>query len=139
MSHFQETVWTKDPGSKKMHVNTAGVSGCNRGILYEESFTYIAVRNRYCMACSRAAAVYKLPDRHCCSKYWHGSSSKIKVNIIQEGFQNSVAMYGMKYAKIIGDGDNNVYKTALDSRSYDELQMEKLECQNICIVIFAQS
>ncbi|GFU13760.1 uncharacterized protein NPIL_38891 [Nephila pilipes] len=91
---------------------------------------YMAVRNRYCMVCSRAAAVNKLPGKHCCSKNWHGSSSSMEANIIQEGFQNSVAMYGVKYAKVIGDGDSNVYKTILDSRPYDELQVEKLECQN---------
>ncbi|GFU23606.1 yqaJ domain-containing protein [Nephila pilipes] len=91
---------------------------------------YMAVRNRYYMVCSRAAAVNKLPGKHCCSKNWHGSSSSMEANIIQEGFQNSVAMYGVKYAKVIGDGDSNVYKTILDSRPYDELQVEKLECQN---------
>ncbi|GFS76667.1 yqaJ domain-containing protein [Nephila pilipes] len=29
---------------------------------------YMTVRSRYCMVCSRAAAVNKLPGKHCCSK-----------------------------------------------------------------------
>ncbi|GFS40181.1 yqaJ domain-containing protein [Nephila pilipes] len=82
------------------------------------------------MVCSTAAAVNKLPGKHCCSKNWHGSSSSKEANIIQEGFQISVAMYGAKYSKVFGDGDSNVYKTLLDSRPYDELQVEKLEYQN---------
>ncbi|GFY73594.1 yqaJ domain-containing protein [Trichonephila inaurata madagascariensis] len=91
---------------------------------------YMGVRNRYCMVCSKAAAANKQADRHYCSKNWHGSSSSMEANIIQEGFMNSVAMYGVKYTKIIGDGDSNVYKTILDSRPYDALQVEKLECKN---------
>ncbi|GFQ95208.1 yqaJ domain-containing protein [Trichonephila clavata] len=91
---------------------------------------YMGVRNRYCMVCSRAAAANEQAGRHCCSKNWHGSSSSMEANIIQEGFMNSVAMYGIKYTKIIGDGDSNVYKTILDSRPYDALQVEKLECKN---------
>ncbi|GFR19395.1 uncharacterized protein TNCT_409081 [Trichonephila clavata] len=77
---------------------------------------YMGVRNRYCMVCSRAAAANEQADRHCCSKNWHGSSSSKEANIIQEGFMNSFAMYGIKYSKIIGDGDSNVHKTILDSR-----------------------
>ncbi|GFR31323.1 yqaJ domain-containing protein [Trichonephila clavata] len=88
---------------------------------------YMGVRNRYCMVCSRAAAANEQAGRHCCSKNWPGSSSSMEANIIQEGFMNSVAMYGIKYTKIIGDGDSNVYKTILDSRPYDALQVEKLE------------
>ncbi|GFQ84533.1 yqaJ domain-containing protein [Trichonephila clavata] len=63
---------------------------------------YMGVRNRYCMVCSRAAAANEQADRHCCSKNWHGSSSSMEANIIQEGFMKSVAMYGIKYTKIIG-------------------------------------
>ncbi|PRD29099.1 UNVERIFIED_CONTAM: hypothetical protein NCL1_30433 [Trichonephila clavipes] len=36
-----------------------------------------------------------------------------EANIIQEGCINRVAMYGVKYTKIIEDGDSNVYKTIL--------------------------
>ncbi|GFQ68239.1 yqaJ domain-containing protein [Trichonephila clavata] len=85
----------------------------------------MGVRNRYCMVCSRAAAANEQAGRHCCSKNWHGSSSSMEANIIQEGFMNSVAMYGIKYTKIIGDGDSNVYKTILDSRPYDALQKKR--------------
>ncbi|GFQ69161.1 uncharacterized protein TNCT_498191 [Trichonephila clavata] len=92
---------------------------------------YMGVRNRYCMVCSRAAAANEQVGRHCCSKNWHGSSSSMEANIIQEGFMNIVAMYGIKYTKIIGDGDSNVYKTILDSRPYDALQVEKLEYEEI--------
>ncbi|GFS47939.1 yqaJ domain-containing protein [Nephila pilipes] len=97
---------------------TVVVDGCWAKRSYRTNYSslsgakvlYMAVRNRYCMVCSRAAAVNKLPGKHCCSKNWHGSSSSMEANIIQEGFQNSVAMYGVKYAKFIGDGDSNFTK-----------------------------
>ncbi|GFT22147.1 hypothetical protein NPIL_156281, partial [Nephila pilipes] len=39
---------------------------------------YMAVRNRYCMVCSRAAAVNKLLSKHCYCENWHGSSSSME-------------------------------------------------------------
>ncbi|GFT96717.1 yqaJ domain-containing protein [Nephila pilipes] len=88
------------------------------------------------MVCSRAAIVSKIPGKHCCIKFWHGSSSNMEANIIQEGFQYSVLMYRVKYAKVIEDGDSNVYKTAADSKSYDEFQVKQLEYQNHLLMKF---
>lgn len=54
----------------------------------------------------------------------------MEASIIAEGFQKSMEMYGVKYSKMIGDGDSNVYKLVLDSRSYDDITVEKIECKN---------
>ncbi|GFT29853.1 uncharacterized protein NPIL_271771 [Nephila pilipes] len=96
------------------------ISGRNSGISDKEGLIHGCTKP-ILHGLSRAAAVNKLPGKHCCSKHLHGSSSSKEANIIREGFQNSVAMYGVKYAKVIGD--SNVYKTILDSRPYDELQV----------------
>ncbi|GFQ99293.1 uncharacterized protein TNCT_393461 [Trichonephila clavata] len=45
-------------------------------------------------------------------------------------YMKSVAMYGIKYTKIIGDEDSNENKTILDSRPYDALLAEKLDSKN---------
>ncbi|CAL1295640.1 unnamed protein product, partial [Larinioides sclopetarius] len=84
---------------------------------------YMGVRNRYCSICIRAKNLKKSPNSHKCCKNWNGSSSGMEASIIQEGFLNSVSMYGVKYAKLIADGDSNVYKAILDSRPYNELQV----------------
>ncbi|CAL1285504.1 unnamed protein product, partial [Larinioides sclopetarius] len=57
-----------------------------------------------------------------------GSSSAMEADIIVDGFTKSVEMYGVKYARFIGDGDTNVYKKILDSMPYDNLTVEKIEC-----------
>ncbi|GBO41369.1 hypothetical protein AVEN_132412-1 [Araneus ventricosus] len=91
---------------------------------------YLGVRNRYCSVCFKASKLKISPKKHRCCKNWSGSSSGMEADIIKEGFQNSISMYGVKYAKLVADGDSNVYKMILDSRPYDELQVEKIECHN---------
>lgn len=39
-------------------------------------------------------------------------------------------MYGVRYAKLIGDGDSNVYKQILEHRPYKELTVQIVECRN---------
>ena len=70
------------------------------------------------------------PIEHNCYKNWNGSSSGREASIIEEGFQKSMDMYNVKYSKMIGDGDSNVYKSILDSRPYDDITVEKVECKN---------
>lgn len=39
-------------------------------------------------------------------------------------------MYNGKYYRVIGDGDNKVYKAILDSRPYDDVTVQKIECKD---------
>lgn len=57
-------------------------------------------------------------------------SSAMEVSIIVEGFKTSEQMYGVRYAKFIEDGDNNVYRKILEQRPYKYLTVEKMECRN---------
>lgn len=54
----------------------------------------------------------------------------MEVGIIAKGFQKSMEMYGAKYAKMISDGDSDVYKLVLDSRPYNDITEEKIVCKN---------
>ncbi|GFT40353.1 uncharacterized protein NPIL_88071 [Nephila pilipes] len=99
--------WAK----RSYRINYSSLSGTATIVGFQtKKVLYMAVQNRYCMVCSRAAAVNKLPGKYCCSKNLHGSSTSMEANIIQERFRNSVAMYGVKYAKVIGDGDTTFTK-----------------------------
>lgn len=51
-------------------------------------------------------------------------------DIIVEGFLKSVKMYGVMYARFVGDGDSNVHKKVLDARPYINNTVEKIECKN---------
>jgi len=50
--------------------------------------------------------------------------------IIFEGFKQSESMYGIRYHRLIADGDSSVYKQILDTRPYKSLTVEKVECKN---------
>ena len=50
--------------------------------------------------------------------------------ILLQGFKLSEEMYGIKYNILIGDGDSSTYKKIVDSRPYNDLSVEKIECRN---------
>lgn len=50
--------------------------------------------------------------------------------VIVEGFCRSEEMYGIKYTKLIADGDSSVYKKILDAHPYKNKTVEKIECTN---------
>lgn len=49
----------------------------------------------------------------------------MEASIIVEGFKLSEEIYGVRYAKFIGDGDSNVYKQLLQQRPYKNLTVQK--------------
>ncbi|XP_071037671.1 uncharacterized protein [Parasteatoda tepidariorum] len=91
---------------------------------------FLGVRNKYCCICSRATTKQVSPAKHVCYKNWSGSSSAMESDISVEGFNNSIQMHGLIYSKFIGDGDSNFFKKILDSRPYDSVTVEKIECTN---------
>lgn len=54
----------------------------------------------------------------------------MEASIVVDGFKQSESMYGIRYHKLIADGDSSVYKQILDSRPYKHLTVEKVECRN---------
>lgn len=69
---------------------------------------------------------------HRCTKNWsdQNGSSGMEAAIIVEGFKQSEQMYGIRYQKLIADGDSSVYKKILDARPYKNLVVQKVECRN---------
>ena len=70
------------------------------------------------------------PPEHKCFKNWCGSSSAMEADIIVDGFLQSMPEHNVKYFRMIGDGDSNVYKKILDARPYGNTIVEKIECKN---------
>jgi len=50
--------------------------------------------------------------------------------VIINGFRESESMYGIRYHKLIADGDSSVYKQILEARPYKNRTVEKIECKN---------
>lgn len=86
----------------------------------------MGVRNKYCSVCART------DKEHVCYKNWKNSSTSMESDILVEGFNASLASQGLKYKKVIGDGDSNVYFKLKRCVTYGH-EIEKIECVNHCI------
>lgn len=51
-------------------------------------------------------------------------------DIIVSGFKMSIEMHGIKYLKMIGDGNSSVYKKVCQLKPYGNQCVEKVECRN---------
>lgn len=91
----------------------------------------MGVRNKFCAICARSKNKDS-PKEHLYFKNWKNSdgSSAMEASIVVEGFKQSDATYGIRYHRLIADGDSSVYKKILDARPYKNLTVEKIECRN---------
>jgi len=87
---------------------------------------FFGVKNKYCSVC----AIGMKTTNHICAKNYDGSSTSMESSIIVEGFCKSENMYGIRYNKLIADGDSSTYNKILQSRPYSTLTVEKVECRN---------
>lgn len=91
----------------------------------------MGVKNKFCATCAKT----KIEDEaknHQYFKNWKSfdGSSAMEAAVVVQGFKESERMYGIRYHKLIDDGDSSVYKQILDARPYKNLTIEKIECKN---------
>lgn len=91
---------------------------------------YVGVRNKYCLICQKAKNCNKTCKQHTCYKNWSGTSTSMEADIIVNGFKNSMSTHGIKYLRLIGDGDSSVTKKLQIHKPYGTQQIEKIECVN---------
>ncbi|CAI6373705.1 unnamed protein product [Macrosiphum euphorbiae] len=72
--------------------------------------SFVGIRNRYCSVCERANNLNIDVPTHKCFLNWNKASTAMEADGIMEGFLNSMSMHGLKYNKLIGDGDSSVTK-----------------------------
>ncbi|GBN26348.1 hypothetical protein AVEN_233384-1 [Araneus ventricosus] len=98
----------------------AAIIGAHRGKLL-----YLGMRNKYCTACAWAVRLNITPKQHKCFRNWSGNFTAMESDIV-EGFCQRFKMYGIKFNRVIRDGDSNVYKMILDARPYNDLLVAKI-------------
>ncbi|XP_022904610.2 uncharacterized protein [Onthophagus taurus] len=91
---------------------------------------YLGVRNKYCTICTMADRKGETTPQHVCSRNWTGTSTAMESDIIVKGFRCSIAMYGLKYLKLVGDGDSSVHRKFLAIKPYGSKLVQKIECRN---------
>ena len=96
---------------------------------HTKKLVFMGVRNKYCCICSIAESKKEDPPRHHCYKNWDGSSAAMESDIISEGFRLSESMYGLRYMRIVGDGDSSVMSTIVQTVPYG-MFVTKIECAN---------
>ncbi|CAN7978517.1 unnamed protein product [Ixodes persulcatus] len=72
----------------------------------------------------------EMPPDHRCFKNWQGSSTSMEKDIIVEGFCQSVVTHGVKYTRLIADGDSSTYRAILEAAPYGNQVVQKIECRN---------
>ena len=90
---------------------------------------YIGLRNKFCSVCAHQRRKGEQPRKHLCFKNWEKSSREMESDALVEGFQLSEKMHGLRYLRIVGDGDSSVLKEIRTRVSYGHL-VEKNECAN---------
>ena len=90
---------------------------------------FLAVRNKYCLVCTIAENRGQHPQQHACYRNWTGSSGAMESNMIAEGFKQSEATHGVRYMRLIGDGDSSVMSRVRQSVPYGPF-VQKIECAN---------
>ena len=79
--------------------------------LYTKKLLFLGVRNKYCSVCAVAEHKEQTAPQHVCYRNWNGSSCAMESDIIAEGFRLSETTHGVRYLKVVGDGDSSVMAT----------------------------
>lgn len=94
----------------------------------------VLIKSAYCKTCEyweKKSNTAEYEDwnkkEHECSADHEGSAGKMEVNGIQEIFQRSLELHGIKYSYYIGDGDSKTFNGILLADPYDTPVIKK-EC-----------
>ena len=69
---------------------------------------FLGVRNKFCSICTVAKNKGVSPKNHTCFKNWSQSSCSMETDILVSGFNTAEEMHGVRYLRVIGDGDSSV-------------------------------
>ncbi|KAK3089294.1 hypothetical protein FSP39_002467 [Pinctada imbricata] len=126
------TVITDGGWSKRTHKHSYNALGGVAIIIGKETgkLLFLGVRNKYCYICNTAASNKTEPRDHSCYKNWDSDSLSMESDIILEGFKEAESTHGVRYMRIIGDGDSSVYARIRDEIPVWGRYVVKEECSN---------
>ena len=94
--------------------------------LATKKLLFLGIRNKYCSVCAIAEHKAESSPKYICYRNWIGSSCTMESDIVVEGFRLSERTHGVRYMKLVGDGDSSVTCKAVPYGVY----VEKFECTN---------
>ena len=87
-------------------------------------------RNKLCYICSVAKGKNEVAENLICFRNWEDSSQSMEKDILLEGFLKCEEVYGIRYMRMIADGDSSVYASIVSSVPVWGPYVQKLECAN---------
>ncbi len=125
---FLLTVYVDGGWSKRSHKHSYNANSGVAIIIGKATgkLLYLGVRNKYCAACAQGVST----EKHQCYKNWTSSSSEMETDILLEGFCAAESTHGVRYMRMVGDGDSSVYPTLLLSVPVWGRGIQKIECAN---------
>ena len=120
--------------SKRSHKHTYNALGGVAVIIgaATKKVLYVDVNNRYCIICFKAFSKGEQAKPLICLKNWQESTHALEANAILEGFNKCGKMHGVRYMRLIGDGDSSVMSTLQREGPHWAKSVQKLECANHC-------
>ncbi len=91
---------------------------------------YIEVKVKTCYICTRAENEGKTPKPHDCGKNWSESSQAMEAAIFLNAFSQCEQVHGLRYMRVIGDGDSSTMPTLITQGPSWCKDIVKLECAN---------
>lgn len=91
---------------------------------------YLGVRNKYCSICTVAANKGIPSNKHQCFKNWDDSSCAMETDMLVEGFRAAETMHGVRYMRMVGDGDSSVLANIQVNVIGWGRHVTKVECAN---------
>ncbi len=118
--------------SKMSHKHTYNAPG-GVGIVVgarTKKLLYIGVKVKTCFVCTTAENKGVKAKVHDCGKNWEGSSQAMEAAIFLDAFTECESVHGLRYMKIIGDGDSNTLSKLITEGPAWCKHIEKIECAN---------
>ena len=118
--------------SKRTHKHSYNAYG-GVGVIFgakTQKLLYIGVRNKHCLQCRKAENQGIEPNPHNCFLNWKESSQGMEADIILSGFLEAESSHGVRYTKIIADGDSSVFSVLQEKVPVWGKSISKLECAN---------
>lgn len=118
--------------SKRAHKHTYNALGGVAIIIGAATgkILHVGVRNKFCYICKTAQTKGVPPKAHECFMNWTGSSQAMEADIIVEGFLEAERKHGVRYMRLVADGDSSVEARIRQHVPVWGQRVEKIECAN---------
>lgn len=118
--------------SKRSHKHSYNAKSGMAIIIGKETnkLLYLGIRNKFCSICTISQNKNVSPPKHTCYKNWSGSSSAMEADILVSGFNIAEETHGLRYMRVIGDGDSSVLSNIQQFVPVWGNMVTKVECAN---------